>query len=95
MGSSPVPGIHDSNRQNPSKTGIAKGLGQSGKPSQVRQQAAVSAPIRPLTATENATSVLPADTGLATVIDDWDRLPEAVRAGIVAMVKAAAKGSGR
>jgi hypothetical protein len=29
------------------------------------------------------------DADLATVIDVWDRLPEAVRAGIVAMVKAA------
>jgi hypothetical protein len=26
---------------------------------------------------------------LPTVVDAWDRLPEAVRAGIVAMVKAA------
>jgi hypothetical protein len=31
-------------------------------------------------------------TDLALVVDAWDRLPEAVRAGIVAMVKAAAKG---
>jgi hypothetical protein len=30
------------------------------------------------------------DADLATVIDAWDRLPEAVRAGIVAMVRAAA-----
>jgi hypothetical protein len=29
------------------------------------------------------------DPGLATVVDAWDRLPEAVRAGIVAMVRAA------
>jgi hypothetical protein len=29
------------------------------------------------------------DPDLATVVDAWDRLPEAVRAGIVAMVKAA------
>jgi hypothetical protein len=29
------------------------------------------------------------DPDLAAVIDSWDRLPEAVRAGIVAMVKAA------
>jgi hypothetical protein len=29
---------------------------------------------------------------LADIIDAWDRLPEAVRAGIVAMVRAAAKG---
>jgi hypothetical protein len=27
-----------------------------------------------------------------TVVDAWDRLPEAVRAGIVAMVKAATQG---
>jgi hypothetical protein len=27
------------------------------------------------------------DADLATVIDAWDRLPEVVRAGIVAMVK--------
>jgi hypothetical protein len=29
------------------------------------------------------------DQGLATSINAWDRWPEAVRAGIVAMVKAA------
>jgi hypothetical protein len=34
------------------------------------------------------------DPGLATVVDAWDRLPEAVRAGIVAMVKAATGGGG-
>jgi hypothetical protein len=33
-----------------------------------------------------------ADADLAAVIDAWDRLPEAVRAGIVALVKAAAGG---
>jgi hypothetical protein len=31
------------------------------------------------------------DPELAAIIDAWDRLPEAVRAGIAAMVKAAAK----
>jgi hypothetical protein len=31
-----------------------------------------------------------ADPDLAPIIDAWDRLPEAVRAGFVAMVKAAA-----
>jgi hypothetical protein len=34
--------------------------------------------------------VLPADPDLALVNAAWDRLPEAVKAGIVAMVKAAA-----
>jgi hypothetical protein len=32
------------------------------------------------------------DPDLAAVIDAWGRLPEAVRAGIVAMVKAASRG---
>ncbi len=31
------------------------------------------------------------DPELSAIIDAWDRLPEALRAGIVAMVKAAAK----
>jgi hypothetical protein len=31
------------------------------------------------------------DPNLAAVIEAWDRLPEAIRAGIVAIVKAAAK----
>jgi hypothetical protein len=35
------------------------------------------------------------DPDLVAVIDAWDRLPEAVRAGIVAMVKAATKGGAR
>jgi hypothetical protein len=36
-----------------------------------------------------ATDTCRTDPDLAAVIDAWDRLPEAVRAGIVAMVKAA------
>jgi hypothetical protein len=39
--------------------------------------------------------VLPDDPDFAAVADAWDRLPEAVRAGIVAMVKAASKEGGR
>jgi hypothetical protein len=35
--------------------------------------------------------VLPDDPDLAAVVAAWDRLPDAVRAGIVAMVKAAVK----
>jgi hypothetical protein len=46
---------------------------------------------RPLTATQNATHLLPADADLAIVIDAWDRLPEAIRPGIVAMVRASMK----
>jgi len=35
------------------------------------------------------------DRGLTAVIEAWDRLPDAVRAGIVAMVKAASNGGGK
>ena len=35
------------------------------------------------------TDTCPSDPDLAAVVNAWDRLPEAVRAGIVAMVKAA------
>jgi hypothetical protein len=38
------------------------------------------------------TDTCPTDPDLATVVNAWDRLPEAVRAGIVAMVRAAASG---
>jgi hypothetical protein len=40
------------------------------------------------TATELLPELLPADPALREVCDAWDRLPEAVRAGIVAMVRA-------
>ena len=53
-----------------------------------RTQANDCGPGRPSTATEFATVLLSAD--LTTVVEAWDRLPEAIRAGIVAMVKAAA-----
>ena len=49
---------------------------------------------RPPTATVLLPEMLPADPDLTAVIDAWDRLLEAVRAGIVAMVKAAGKDVG-
>jgi len=60
-----------------------------------RQDTTQAAPKRPLTATQNATHLLPEDSDLAAVIETWDRLPEAIRAGIVAMVKAASNESMR
>jgi len=42
-------------------------------------------------ATESATSLLPEYPELAVVLAAWPELPEAVRADIVAMVKAALK----
>jgi len=54
-----------------------------------RQEATHPAPKRPLTATENATRLLPEDSDLAAVIDAWDRLPEALKAGITARLNRA------
>ena len=45
--------------------------------------------IRPPTATPNATRLLPDDPDLAAVVSAWSDLPKAIKAGIVAMVKAA------
>jgi hypothetical protein len=39
------------------------------------------------------TDIRQTDPDLATVVNAWDRLPEAVRAGVMAMVKAASKGA--
>jgi len=39
-------------------------------------------------AAQGAALSAPLDTGLQTVIDGWKTLPDAIRAGIVAMVKA-------
>jgi hypothetical protein len=57
-----------------------------------RQDTTESASIRPPTATQNAPPYdVVADTDLAAVVDAWPALPEAIKAGILAMVKAAAK----
>ena len=53
-----------------------------------RQEAPGTDPERPPTATKNATRATPADPELAALVDAWPALPEAVRAGIVAMVRA-------
>jgi hypothetical protein len=44
---------------------------------------------RPPVTAQITTRKLPDDPDLAILIEAWDRLPEAFRAGIVAMVKAA------
>jgi hypothetical protein len=55
-----------------------------------RQHASGSVPVRPPTATQNATRdcVVP-DPDLAAIVAAWPELPEAIKAGILAMVKAA------
>jgi hypothetical protein len=53
-----------------------------------RQNATDIDTIRDPSATENAPSTrVVADPDLAIVVDSWHRLPEAIRAGILAMVK--------
>jgi hypothetical protein len=54
-----------------------------------RQDATESDPIRTPTATKNAPSnCVVADVDLAAVVDAWPDLPEAIKAGILAMIKA-------
>jgi hypothetical protein len=53
-----------------------------------RQAATASVGPRPACATESATSLLPEYPDLAVVLAAWPELPEAVCAGIMAMVKA-------
>ena len=56
-----------------------------------RLEAAANGRQRLPTATESATARLPGigDPDLAAVVDTWPTLPEALKAGILAMVKAA------
>jgi hypothetical protein len=54
-----------------------------------RQVATANGGSRPPRATESATKPPPDDSDLAVVLAAWPNLPDTVRAGIVAMVKAA------
>lgn len=55
-----------------------------------RQYPTVTDPTRPPRATAGATFLAAPDADLAALVAAWPTLPEAIRAGIVAMVKAAA-----
>jgi hypothetical protein len=55
------------------------------------QDASASIPKHPLRATGALPDARPVDPDLALINAAWDRLPAAVKAGIVAMVQAAAK----
>jgi hypothetical protein len=55
-----------------------------------RQDATECGPIRSPTATQNATrDCVVADADLAAVVSAWPELPQPIKAGILAMVKAA------
>jgi hypothetical protein len=61
-------------------------------PSPSRQGATGTGPIRPLCATERAFGPTPHDADPAALETAWPTLPGAIRAGILALVKAAAGG---
>jgi hypothetical protein len=52
-----------------------------------RRLPSIPAPVRPQTATQDATRVIAGDPDLAAVIDAWPALPEPIKAGIMAMVQ--------
>jgi hypothetical protein len=58
----------------------------------LQQDATACDHLRSPRATKNATRALPDDPDLAAVVTAWPSLPEAVRAGIVAMVRASGRG---
>jgi hypothetical protein len=81
---------NDSSRQITSKPAIDQAIATQPDQANPRQQAASNAMPRPTGATKSATSPVPDDRDLAVVLAAWPELPEAIRAGIAAMVKAAA-----
>ncbi|MGO9601622.1 MAG: hypothetical protein ACLP7Q_26910 [Isosphaeraceae bacterium] len=88
-GSSPSPVIREGTRQNTSKAANSLGLRQPHSHSKSRTDPTRCDPPRLPRATRGATGPPPADPELAAVVAAWPGLPEAIRAGILAMVKAA------
>jgi len=82
----------DGRRQTASKPVIAKSLSTHPEEADSRQHAAPDVIGRPTRATKSATSPLRDDPDLAVVVAAWPELTEAVRAGIMAMVKVATEG---
>jgi hypothetical protein len=55
----------------------------------LRTEANDNAAGRPQDTAQITARLLPEDSDLTAVVKAWDRLPEAIKAGILAMVKAA------
>jgi hypothetical protein len=68
---------------------IPLGLCQLKPDSGSRTEPTPSEPLRLPSATRGATRLLPNDPDLAAVVAAWPELPEAIKAGILAMVKTA------
>jgi len=92
-GSSPSPVISERTRQNTSKAANSNELRQAHSDSASRTEPTQDDPRRPPRATRGATrDCIVDDPDLAAVVAAWPELPEAIRAGILAMVKAASLG---
>ena len=92
VGSSPTGGTSASDRQNTSRPGISSDLRRTARTAEggsTRLNPTHSDMTRPSRATQGATHLLPDDPGLAAVVEAWPELPDAIKAGIVAMVRAA------
>ncbi len=85
-------------RQEPAIPGVSdpspSGHGNTSSHQHINQRPPGSDPIRPPRATQSATRLLPGDADLAEVTAAWPDLPGPIRAGILAMVRAAAPGEG-
>jgi hypothetical protein len=79
----------------PHKAAISKPLHHFPGNRSSRTEPQAPEPVRAPTATETATRHLPDDSNLAAVVAAWPALPEAIRAGILAMVEAASMEGGR
>src|SRR5262245_10116968 len=91
VGSSPKGGTCDRGRPIPSRAVISNNLRRTSSAPSSRPGPPTSEQVRPSTATQIATRMLPDDPDLAAVVAAWPGLPDAIRAGILAMVRAASQ----
>jgi hypothetical protein len=106
MGSSPVPGTDDTRRQGTteharsavnqgidrsttSKRSIPRSRTDTTENDTERPRVTPQITTHPLPAPEVAPSALPAD--LQFIVDAWTELPDAIKAGVLAMVRATLK----
>jgi hypothetical protein len=79
----------DAGRHDASELPDRQTVASDDESSELRQGTSASGGSRPARATESATSWVTDDSDLADVVAAWAELPRTVRAGILAMVKAA------
>jgi hypothetical protein len=85
---------NDNTRLDASNPAIPSGVTSFLDSRDLQQDATACDHLRSPSATKNATRALPDDPDLAAVVTAWPSLPEAIRAGILAMVRASAPDQG-